>query len=209
MRDTHADSALGVAEARGEDRCNQAIEKLFKHPLLDNGEVFGEADAVLVSLMGGPELTIAQINRVMEQIQSRCEKATVMMGAAVNEGFRDRLAITVIAGRTDTRSAPEEVRSNGGSAEDLETQLITRAAAGRPASRFVPPPPALPPEKMAKMLARQRSGSRTRKALPKMRQTQLPLEIISKGRFDKSEPTIHEGEDLDVPTYIRRGIALN
>src|ERR1043165_7808797 len=46
-------------------------------------------------------------------------------------------------------------------------------------------------------------------SLPKLRQTQLPLEIVSKGRFDKSQPTIHRGEDLDVPTYIRRGVALN
>jgi hypothetical protein len=38
---------------------------------------------------------------------------------------------------------------------------------------------------------------------------QLPLEIISKGRFDKSEPTIHKGADLDVPTSIRRGVSLN
>ena len=50
---------------------------------------------------------------------------------------------------------------------------------------------------------------RSRKRSPKLRQTQLPLEIVSKGRFDKSEPTIHKGEDLDVPTYIRRGVALN
>jgi cell division protein FtsZ len=42
-----------------------------------------------------------------------------------------------------------------------------------------------------------------------MRQGQLQLEIVSKGRFDKSEPTIHRGEDLDVPTYIRRGVPLN
>ena len=38
---------------------------------------------------------------------------------------------------------------------------------------------------------------------------QLPLEIVSKGRFDKSEPTIHHGEDLDLPTYLRRGVPLN
>ena len=38
---------------------------------------------------------------------------------------------------------------------------------------------------------------------------QLPLAIVSKGRFDKSEPTIYKGEDLDIPTYIRRGVALN
>jgi cell division protein FtsZ len=63
---------------------------------------------------------------------------------------------------------------------------------------------------MQQLLARQgRVGSRTRKASSAMRQGQLPLEIVSKGRFDKSEPTIHKGEDLDVPTYIRRGVALN
>jgi cell division protein FtsZ len=42
-----------------------------------------------------------------------------------------------------------------------------------------------------------------------MKQGQLPLEIVSRGRFEKSEPTIYHGQDLDVPTYIRRGVALN
>jgi len=42
-----------------------------------------------------------------------------------------------------------------------------------------------------------------------MKQEQFNLEIVSKGRFEKSEPTIHQGQDLDVPTYIRRGVALN
>jgi hypothetical protein len=37
----------------------------------------------------------------------------------------------------------------------------------------------------------------------------LPLEIVSKGRFAKGEPTIHKGENLDLPTYVRRGVALN
>jgi cell division protein FtsZ len=62
------------------------------------------------------------------------------------------------------------------------------------------------PEKVEQLVAKQ---TRSRKAASKMRQGQLPLEIVSKGRFDKSEPTIHKGEDLDVPTYIRRGVSLN
>jgi cell division protein FtsZ len=63
---------------------------------------------------------------------------------------------------------------------------------------------------MQKLLAEQRSsaGYRSKGSL-KMRQTQLQLEIVSKGRFDKSEPTIHNGEDLDLPTYVRRGVVLN
>jgi cell division protein FtsZ len=62
---------------------------------------------------------------------------------------------------------------------------------------------------MQQLLKQQGRAGRVRKGQPSFRQTQLPLEILSKGRFDKSEPTIHKGEDLDVPTYIRRGMALN
>ena len=40
-------------------------------------------------------------------------------------------------------------------------------------------------------------------------QQQLPLANISKGRFDKGEATLHNGEDLDIPTYQRRNIVLN
>ena len=210
VRDRHAESALAVAEASGLDRSSEVVQKLLAHPLLENGEALGQADAILVSLMGGPDLTMAQINRVMEQIQARCEKAQVMMGAAVDERFRDRLAVTLIAVRKASALMVEEVRGNGAVTEELDTQLITRTATARPASRFVAPAPALPPEKMQQMLSRQGSGSsRGRRAVSKMRQAQLPLEIISKGRFDKSEPTIHQGEDLDVPTYVRRGVALN
>jgi len=41
---------------------------------------------------------------------------------------------------------------------------------------------------------------------PKVQQPLLPLEPIARGRFDKIEPTIVEGEDLDVPTFLRRKI---
>ena len=74
----------------------------------------------------------------------------------------------------------------------------------------MPPAPTLGSEQVQQLLARQgRGGSRQRKSQSKMLQSQLPLDIVSKGRFDKSQPTIHKGEDLDLPTYIRRGVALN
>lgn len=40
-------------------------------------------------------------------------------------------------------------------------------------------------------------------------QQQLPLVSVSKGRFDKSEPNLHDGEDLDVPTFLRRNMIFN
>jgi hypothetical protein len=61
-----------------------------------------------------------------------------------------------------------------------------------------------------RLLNRQTPGAPgRRKQAAGLRQGVLPLEVVSKGRFAKSEPTIHRGEDLDTPTYIRRGVALN
>jgi cell division protein FtsZ len=40
------------------------------------------------------------------------------------------------------------------------------------------------------------------------KQEVLQFEPVTRGRFEKSEPTIIEGEDLDVPTYLRKHIKI-
>src|SRR2546429_603823 len=47
----------------------------------------------------------------------------------------------------------------------------------------------------------------TDKSLP-AKQEILQFEPVTRGRFEKSEPTIVEGEDLDVPTYLRKNIKV-
>ena len=209
LRGKGSESTFAVSEAVGATRSREVLDKLLAHPLLEGGQKLDDCQAVLVSLIGGPDLTMAEVNRIMTEISSKCGKAQVIMGAAIHELFRERLSVTLVAVEKclqdeQTSSMPRL------SAEEFGSQFLKEVAHPRPASRFVPPPPALAPDQMQRMLAQQRGdSSRARKGLPKLRQSQLPLEIISKGRFDKSEPTIHKGEDLDVPTYIRRGVALN
>jgi cell division protein FtsZ len=133
------------------------------------------------------------------------------MGAVIDEGFRERLAITLIVVRRGESMLSRETSGEHHQAtprisDDLSSHLLKQEDTARPQSRFVPPAPVLPPEKVEQLVAKQ---TRSRKNSAKMRQGQLPLEIVSKGRFDKSEPTIYKGEDLDVPTYIRRGVSLN
>ena len=209
LRDRHVESAFAVAEATGPTRSREVMDRLLAHPMLDGGQILSESDAVLVSLMGGADLTMAEVNRVMEQINRQCEHTHVVMGAALDESFRERLAVTLIAARRTSGAVPE---TNGppSEPEQLDRQLLSPTSGARPGSRFVPPPPTLPPEQVEQLLARQAGRTaRGRKSSARMLQSQLPLEIMSKGRFDKSEPTIHKGEDLDVPTYVRRGVALN
>ena len=40
------------------------------------------------------------------------------------------------------------------------------------------------------------------------KQEVMQFEPVTRGRFEKSEPTIVEGQDLDVPTYLRKNIRV-
>jgi cell division protein FtsZ len=178
---------------------------LLAHPLLDEGRALAESDAVLVSLMGGKDLTMAEVNRVMEQIGRHCEHAQIIMGAAVDAELKNKLSVTVIAAKQNP-TAHAELPATAISENPAEGS-ISRGMA-RPSSRCVSQPQIATFEQREQLL-KQHAGGRGRKTASRMRQEQLPLAIISKGRFDKSEPTIHKGEDLDIPTYYRRGVVLN
>ena len=215
LRGRHEESSLATVEASGENRAHEVLEQLAVHPFLDGGQVLAEADAVLVSLAGGPDLTMSHVNRIMEQINRHCENAHIIMGAGIHEALVGRLSVTLVASR---RNAPAPTRlgaprESANHAPESEKEMTNPSATARPTSRFVAPPPAPSlsqhaDRKIDDPAARRQPVQQRKKASP-MRQGQLPLEIVSKGRFEKSEPTIHQGEDLDVPTYIRRGMALN
>jgi cell division protein FtsZ len=192
-----------MAEATGEHRAKEVVEKLLKHPLLDGGLALSEAASVLVSLVGGPDLTMAEVNRVMQQIGRLCEGAHIIMGAAIEETFAGKIAVTVVA----SKRPPAEYEENASAGTlEMERQLIDTQSTSRPPSRFVAPAPAATAENTEKIL---QNGARGKRKLSRLKQGQLPLEIVSKGRFEKSEPTIHQGQDLDMPTYLRRGMPLN
>jgi cell division protein FtsZ len=181
VRDRHAESGFAFVEAGGPGRAREVVEKLLAHPLLDEGRVLAESDAVLVSLTGGKDLTMAEVNRVMEQLRRQCGRAQIIMGAAIDAAFKNRLCVTVIAAKQN--AAPK----NSGTRTETQGGLATGGGSRETVTR----------------------GTRTRRGNPKMVQPQLPLAIISRGRFDKSEPTLHNGEDLDIPTFLRRGVPLN
>ena len=161
---------------------------------------------------------MAEVGRVMEAVNSRCGEAKVCVGAAEDATLGDRLMVTLVAARRGethseepeapkagrkTRSTPTE------SALGLETEFMEKHATPRPRSRYVAPKPEMSDDEMEKLAERKSGAGRRGQSASKMRQGQLPLEIVSKGRFEKSEPTIRDGQDLDVPTFVRRNMVFN
>jgi len=179
LRDRHAENAFAFVEAAGTARAREVVENILTHPLLEEGHVLGESDAVLVSLTAGKDLSMSEINRVIDQVKRQCSHAQIIMGAAIDEAMKDKLCVTVIAAKQSApppRALHTETRTAG--ATTTREVVVTRV-------------------------------SQKRKGPAKPVQAQLPLTIVSRGRFDKSEPTKHNGEDLDVPTFLRRGVPLN
>jgi len=191
------------------------VERLIKHPLLNNGQALAEAETLLVSLVGGPDLSIAEVSRVMDQVRRNAERAQVIAGTAIDDAMRDRLYVTLIASAPSATLAQahpgdsDHVRHLAHqTAEEIHTRQVRQGLPRRAGSRFVPPAPELSPEQQERLLSRQ-GGRHLIGRKQRLQQGVLPLEIVSRGRFEKSEPTIYRGEDLDVPTFIRHGVALN
>lgn len=187
VRNRHTESSFACVEAAGAARAREVVEKLLAHQLLDAGKALEQAEAVLVSITAGRDLTMSEVNRVMEQMRRHCGQAQIIMGAAIDAAFQDRLCVTVIAAHANPHPAVASVDS-----------LAPRANDSTPATA-----PATVPVGSRPAPARRTPGSK------KMVQPQLPLTVISKGRFDQSAPTIHHGENLDEPTYLRLGVSLN
>ncbi|HEY1788853.1 MAG TPA: cell division protein FtsZ [Verrucomicrobiae bacterium] len=205
VRDRHSESAFAFVEASGPARSREIVEKLLAHPLLDEGRALAGASAVLVSLIGGKDLAMGEVNRVMEKINSHCEGAKVIMGAAIDAGMANKLSIVLIAAKNAAERTEPIALSNPADTNIMPALGDANRDSTSPRfdHRFLSGAPSSSSE---------RPGTRHRaRRLDKtlMKQGQLPLTIVSKGRFDKSEPTIHKGEDLDIPTYIRRGVPLN
>jgi cell division protein FtsZ len=216
LRDGHVAACIASAEAAGESRAAVATEKLLAHPLLEQGSALTQASAVLVGIAAGSNLTMAEVNRVMTEVNSRCGEAKVFVGAAEDTTLGDGLHVTLVVahGAPEPTEAHEPARGtrphthhdSGGGEMEMETGFLDKAtAAPRAASRYKAPAPELSPDRMQQLAKR----GRGRKASPKLRQEQLPLQLVSKGRFDRVEPTVLDGEDLDVPTFVRRNMVFN
>lgn len=76
-----------------------------------------------------------------------------------------------------------------------------------PPTVHTPAPLLITPKKKAIPLPEQKAIKPIEKKV-QAKQEVLQFEPATRGRFEKSEPTIVEGQDLDIPTFLRRNIRV-
>jgi cell division protein FtsZ len=98
---TGAGSALmGIGSARGDNRAIRAAELAISSPLLE-ASIDG-AMGVLLSVAGGSDLGLFEINEACELVQSAAHpNAKIIFGTTIDDALGDEVRITVIAAGFD------------------------------------------------------------------------------------------------------------
>jgi cell division protein FtsZ len=147
---------------------------------------------LLVNIVGGPDLTLPRVNEVMTAITDQFGRDShIIMGAVIDENLAGRVELCVVGtsdlgGRNVAARRPAApARPKGAAAPAREPVAATPAA---PAPAAVPEPvPGAP-------VAQEEFGFG---------------EIETRGQFERTERNLFDGQDLDVPTYLRRGIKVS
>ena len=175
-------AAIGIGRANsddGLDRCSLALERMFESPFLGGSARLESSNAVILTVTGGPDLQIDEMKRAIETAS-----AILPQGA------------TLMAGTT------------------INADYVSQVQISVLAVRYdQPPEPALPPpdKKSAPLWNPPSPPASVPKKQPQgnMIQDTFKLETISKGIFSKSATVKYHDEDLDVPTFQRRGISID
>tara|TARA_Y100001934_G_scaffold267614_1_gene348533 strand:+ start:2770 stop:4038 length:1269 start_codon:yes stop_codon:yes gene_type:complete len=185
---------FGLGSGEGPDALHAALEDLLLSPLLHVPDSSRVADTLLVNVMGGPGLGMAAVNEVMKTLQERFKsKGRIVFGACVEENMGDRAEICVI-GATDLE--PEIPVA------DVAPDAVSDPAKARYAKATAPAQSQPHDSKLRKSSKRRLESDRSQSEFNFVEQEN------QRGYFDNTERNMHEDEDLDVPTYLRRGIKV-
>lgn len=174
-------TAFGTGIASGNNRVPKAMEDAVRDSLLGN-EVLSKTRNLVVSITGGEDLKLKEIETGVEFLKTLVpQEMNVNFGVAIEKSWKEKVEINIIALGLD--DAVHDI-SNG-----LGITLVNRDdVQGK--------------EKINRQITSR--ITRTTKLVSKPKQTIIDFKPSFKGRFDKSQPTLHHGEDLDVPTFLRR-----
>ena len=136
-----------------------------------------------------PQPACDEMQTVLREISRHVEPSSqVFLGVAVDPRATDEVAVAVMA----------SIHVGGGAVPDEDEFEETPAA--EPAGGEV---------EAGEKPARQAPAKRPVKRVPAgQTQEELPLDQAMRGRFKGLDPTMVDGQDLDIPAYIRLRLRL-
>ena len=192
---------FGIGSAEGENYVEAALDNLFLCPLLHMGDRPTQLDRILVNLIGSPDLSLSRINKVMSFASKRFStREEIVFGAVIDPTKSQKLEICVLGKAEMEHKTSEKISDEVGTVqstvvaakepEDLVSSSADRGSFTKPIHQ-------------SKLKARSKKASDAQDEF-----VFDQLEEQQRGYFEKTDRNEYQGEDLDVPTYLRRGIKI-
>jgi cell division protein FtsZ len=234
LRNGDARALFGYGDAEGENRAHDALAKALKNPLMNRGALLEEAFHAIIHIRGGANVTLGEVQIIMEELNRHINDQTqLFMGIGIESRMGNRLSVSILSSLSNSGAKPVlQVPKRPVYALEPISKPEPPKLAAIPAT---PPIAALPdrtppgervPERTNEELMIPRTESEPQKPVPNRavakpeaklqaspkkvepKQETLQFEPVSRGRFEKSEPTIIDGQDLDVPTFLRKNVKV-
>lgn len=164
------------SEGNGERRIEMILDSISRHILLNSCQTLADANAFVICIIGGADLSIGDIEQVIKGILVHGRKeAHVMTGVGCEPDWHEKIHVTILAAETKQAGDQGAVREG----DHARRQVMQKNSAGESAESVA-------------------AG---------MVQTGL-FDAVEQGRFKGINPTIVNGNNLDIPTFIRRRISV-
>jgi cell division protein FtsZ len=237
LRSHNSRCVFGFGEADGDNRAHDALARALKNPLMDRGAMLSEAENILVNVSGGTNMTLNEVQILMEELGRHInDESRILFGTTVDAKLGNRMSVTIISSIGVTENLKVQSKAGGRHAapvgqpvesehqpEAVEVTRVTSDTGGMKQTPLIPHPEEITDEGPKPPKATPRAKPVFTKApktveavpaapaapkVPQQKQETLQFEPVTRGRFEKSEPTIVDGQDLDVPTFMRRNVKV-
>jgi cell division protein FtsZ len=188
---------FGTGTATGGDYVKNALEELAICPLLYLGDRPTQLDRILVNVIGGADLTIAKVNEIMMEVTQRFgSREDIVFGAVIDKSRNESVELCIL-GKAEmdhfvaappVEADPQIPRKIMNPGLGLETEISRGERYPRPVHRS--------------KLRRENHSETNQDEF-----TFIDSEV-QRGYFDKTDRNEYNNEDLDVPTFMRRGIKI-
>ncbi len=205
---------MGVGVAKGENRITEAVKLAVNSPLLET--TIEGATAIIVNVVGGKDLTLAEVSKAMELIHGVVDyNAMIIPGACTDPAIQDEVEVTVIATgfpSADEGNTQEAVRMQAAPQYDpafrYEQPRYTAPAVPEPSDQApadpYPQTPAAPyPQAPANTYFGAQRPYETPAAPANL--ADMPSPEPARPAPDKNVPAgDDDGEDSRLPPFVRR-----
>ncbi|MBQ9950497.1 MAG: cell division protein FtsZ [Clostridia bacterium] len=164
---------LGIGSAEGDNKATAATERAIGSELLETN--IDGARSILINITGGPDVTLDEYKEAASIIYSHANpNADIILGTAINDQFKDKITVTVIATGLGESSQTQQMAT-----PNYSQQRVTEA----PANEQRTPVREQPQQEPVQERRQQPLGERTTRSTP---------------------PRRTEGGNVEVPAFLRK-----